>query len=359
MTFEEASQSYEEWLSHHTVLLKDDLVLKHKLFSDNSFIFFRATFYRWVQLWKEFCPELNAMPVVLAVGDLHLENFGTWRDIEGRLIWGINDFDEAYPLPFTNDLLRLCVSAYLAIDEHGLKISYKDTCTAIVKGYYDGLTKGGKPFVLEEENFFLRKIAVRKLKEPSKFWDKLEELDDISKIISKNIIKDILYSLPKGVVEYRISHRVSGLGSLGHQRYVVMGHWHGGYVGREAKAIIPSACAWANGKKTVKHVYYAEIVEKAVRCPDPYLQLKGNWLLRRKSPSCSRVELADFPKKRDEKKLLYAMGFETANIHLGSSLPQIKKVIAVLNELPMDFLHPYAIKMLKQVKKDWKASMKE
>ena len=36
-------------------------------------------------------------PAVLAVGDLHTENFGTWRDAEGRLIWGINDFDEAFP----------------------------------------------------------------------------------------------------------------------------------------------------------------------------------------------------------------------------------------------------------------------
>jgi len=32
---------------------------------------------------------------VLAVGDLHVENFGTWRDAEGRLIWGVNDFDES------------------------------------------------------------------------------------------------------------------------------------------------------------------------------------------------------------------------------------------------------------------------
>ena len=358
MTFEEASQSYEEWLSKHTVLLKDDLVLKHKLFSDNSFTFFRATFYRWIQLWDELCPELTNMPSVLAVGDLHLENFGTWRDIEGRLIWGINDFDEAYPLPFTNDLLRLCVSAYLAIDESGLKVSYKDACSCIVKGYYDGLIKGGKPYVLEEENFFLREIAVSKLKEPSKFWDKLKELDDISQIISSELLEDILYSLPKEVVEYRISRRVAGLGSLGHQRYIIMGHWHGGYVGREAKAVIPSACAWANGVKTVKENYYSEIMTKAIRCPDPYVKLKGNWLLRRRSPSCSRVELSDFPKKRDEKKMLYAMGFETANVHLGSSLGQIKKILAVLDELPTDFLHSYANRMLKQVKKDWKASRK-
>jgi hypothetical protein len=47
----------------------------------------------------------------MAVGDLHLENFGIWRDAEGRLVWGVNDFDEAHPMAFTNDLVRLAVSA--------------------------------------------------------------------------------------------------------------------------------------------------------------------------------------------------------------------------------------------------------
>src|SRR5260370_32652719 len=54
-----------------------------------------------------------ALPIsheVLAVGDLHVENFGTWRDAEGRLTWGVNDFDEAYPLPYTIDLARLATS---------------------------------------------------------------------------------------------------------------------------------------------------------------------------------------------------------------------------------------------------------
>ncbi len=62
----------------------------------SPFAFMRATFYRWVQLWKDQCRVEAAAPSVLAVGDLHIENFGTWRDAEGRLIWGVNDFDEAH-----------------------------------------------------------------------------------------------------------------------------------------------------------------------------------------------------------------------------------------------------------------------
>ena len=81
---------------------------------EGVFPFFRATFYRWVQVWSGICSELVSAPEVLAIGDLHVENFGTWRDREGRLIWGVNDFDEAYPLPYTNDLVRLAASAEIA-----------------------------------------------------------------------------------------------------------------------------------------------------------------------------------------------------------------------------------------------------
>jgi uncharacterized protein (DUF2252 family) len=35
-------------------------------------------------------------------------------DIEGRLCWGVDDFDESYPLPYTKDLVRLATSAKIA-----------------------------------------------------------------------------------------------------------------------------------------------------------------------------------------------------------------------------------------------------
>ena len=99
------TREYETWLATYTSPVKADLDLKHVLMKRDVFSFFRATFYRWIQVWPNVCAEMVTAPEVLAVGDLHLENFGTWRDTEGRLIWGINDFDEAYPLPYTNDLV--------------------------------------------------------------------------------------------------------------------------------------------------------------------------------------------------------------------------------------------------------------
>ncbi|MFI2214639.1 DUF2252 domain-containing protein [Streptomyces sp. NPDC020141] len=46
-------------------------------------------------------------------GDLHAENFGTYMDSNGRLIFNVNDFDEAYVGPFTWDLKRLAASLAL------------------------------------------------------------------------------------------------------------------------------------------------------------------------------------------------------------------------------------------------------
>ena len=46
-------------------------------------------------------------------GDLHAENFGTAMDGEGRLVFDVNDFDEAYLGRFTWDLQRLAASVAL------------------------------------------------------------------------------------------------------------------------------------------------------------------------------------------------------------------------------------------------------
>jgi uncharacterized protein (DUF2252 family) len=46
-------------------------------------------------------------------GDLHAENFGTYMDANGRLIFNVNDFDEAYIGPFTWDLKRFAASVAL------------------------------------------------------------------------------------------------------------------------------------------------------------------------------------------------------------------------------------------------------
>ena len=46
-------------------------------------------------------------------GDLHVENFGTYLNAHGRLVFDVNDFDEAYLGRFTWDLQRFAASLAL------------------------------------------------------------------------------------------------------------------------------------------------------------------------------------------------------------------------------------------------------
>ena len=74
-----ATRDFEIWLARRVPIVRQDLALKHALMAEASFPFFRATFYRWLQHWPEHCSDLARAPSLLAVGDLHVENFGTWR----------------------------------------------------------------------------------------------------------------------------------------------------------------------------------------------------------------------------------------------------------------------------------------
>ena len=112
-------------------------------------------------------------------------------------------------------------------------------------------------------------------------------------------------------------HRVAGLGSLGRQRLTAIGQFEGGYIAREVKQLAPPASLWATGKGS-RQIRYGEILKNSVRCGDPFLRQQDNWIGRRLSPSNSRIEIVDLPKEKDVERLLHAMGFETANIHLGS-----------------------------------------
>jgi hypothetical protein len=284
----------------------------------DPFSFFRATFYRWAQVWPEVCVDLATAPVLRAIGDLHVENFGTWRDSEGRLIWGINDFDEAYPFPYTNDLVRLAVSATLAIEMKRLAIKPKEAYDTIVTGYTAGLKSGGQPFVLVQQHPWLRDIAINKLRGPVGFWMKMEALPRVKGAMPTSARAALKQLLPDPGLSYSFRRRVSGFGNLGRPRFIALADWQGGKIAREAKALGPSACAWAGKRRGLTTIFYQSMLDHAVRCRDPFVRMEDNWLVRRLSPDCSRIELTSLPKKRDEGKLLFSMAFETANVHLGS-----------------------------------------
>jgi hypothetical protein len=364
-----ATGDVERWKAQQISLVRGDLVVKHRMMAEAIFPFMRSTFYRWAQLWPIVCPELARAPQILAVGDLHVDNFGTWRDIEGRLIWGVNDFDEAWPAAYASDLVRLLVSAYYAIGEEKLAMTRAAAREAMEDGYRDAMDKGGSPYVLAERYVWLRQIAMSKLRDPVRFWRKIETCPDYRGRLPP-LVRDLLHGcMPVKDAAMQLKTRIAGLGSLGHPRILALFQWHGAHIVREAKALARSAWVWAGDHKTggdktnddkkdsEKHfdapLLQEEIISNAVRVRDPHLHFHENWVIRRLAPDCCRIELASLPDNREEERLLYAMGWETANIHLGSG----NKIAAIKKDLsarPGRWLHRAAKAMAAETRNDWK-----
>ncbi|BCM92629.1 hypothetical protein IAD21_04511 [Abditibacteriota bacterium] len=422
MNIIESTEQYEQWLEQQLAVesLEIDhsaLRVKHDEMAKAPFAFFRATFYRWAQCWPKRSHPWCEAPEVLAIGDLHAENFGTWRDSEGRLVWGINDFDEVALLPYTNDLVRLAVSAQLAINgNHYLALDFRTACEQILAGYEETLRagkKGASPWVLSEKNDWLREIAAAQVRDPNKFWDKLKrhQASSDSPALTKKVettksnkaspqksadkekatgsklplqpndtsgdaFQSTLSaaSTPDEATALKVSHvpdsarkaieshlplefqvtqwkrRQAGLGSLGRPRFVVLGTWQGARLAREGKALVPAAASWLNNSQEMP-LNIGTFLKSAVRCPDPHFTIQGRWLVRRLAPDCTKLELFDIP-KRYEEQFLFAMGRETANLHLSSD-NAIPAVLKHLKNLPPDWLEEAAEECVARVMKDW------
>src|SRR5262249_15101067 len=82
--------AFEAWMRKRTDVSRKLIKKKHRKMCEGPFPFLRATFYRWIEQWPRVCPRLadRDEDVLLAVGDLHVENFGVWRNSRQRLRLG-------------------------------------------------------------------------------------------------------------------------------------------------------------------------------------------------------------------------------------------------------------------------------
>ncbi len=353
VTIEQATVSYENWMRSCTAVVVSDLRSKHQLMKESPFLFLRGTFYRWAQQWPSICTDLCSAPQVLAVGDLHVNSFGTWRDAEGRLCWGVDDFDESYPLPYANDLVRLAASMKIVIDTEGLAVKLKDGCDVILEGYRQSLEKGGCPAVLEEQEQRLGKLGVESFKPPTGFWKKLNRLPAIRRPLAPDVKRALEKTLPDPRMDYKVVRRQAGLGSLGQERFVAIANWKGGFIAREAKSMLPSACSWLEDEVGPRRSCYQQAISSAIRSPDPFQVIEDAWLIRRLSPDSNPIDIQTLARDSDEEVLLHAMGSEAANVHLGSRR-QTASILKDLQKRKSNWLRDAARRMARLVERDWK-----
>jgi hypothetical protein len=316
-SFKRANDTYESWLRAELKgdIIEDDLRKKWDKMARGPFPFLRATYWRWAETILDVCPDLATSPSVLAVGDIHLENFGTWRDDDGRLVWGVNDFDEAAETPYVLDLVRLATSALLArasqdIDGNGI-------CTAILQGYAKGVDVP-RPLVLDEEYAWLRKLTVVTEEERGHFWKKIDEMPSSTEGPADRYRQAIADAMPEPSVEIaKFFQRTAGTGSLGRPRWVGVADWRGGRVVREAKALVMSGWTRITGRGSPS-LRCKEIAFGRYRAPDRWYQVVNDTAVRRLSPNNRKIEIKRQSDELLSMQMLQAMGLELANIHLGT-----------------------------------------
>ena len=317
-----ANREYERWLAAqlHGDIVDADLGKKHKKMRDSAFSFLRATYWRWAEMILDICPDLANTPAVLAVGDIHLENFGTWRDEEGRLIWGVNDYDETPRCPTSSIWYGWRPARRWRRPRH--QISLKAICTNILEGYEHGI-EAPEAFVLDRQHMWLRKRFMVGEAERAKFWQKIE-----------NQYHDLLR---KKHPEHR--RRAGSNYSPWRCRNLRSRSPIGGTppvpaasAARAGSAMAAGAAArcCANARRWCRPDGRAYMATASAcgsttsprgryRAPDPWYTASGNLLMRRLSPNNRKIDVED---RRDAARLLHpdllwAMGRDLAAMHLG------------------------------------------
>jgi hypothetical protein len=306
-----STEAYEEWLRHRLggELVEKDLARKHEKMRKDAFSFLRATYWRWAETVLAVCPAAADAPTVLAVGDVHLENFGTWRDADGRLAWGVNDFDEAAEMPYVLDVIRLATSALLAAPDSGVAPAV--ICRAILRGYRNGI-EAPQPSILDRDFAWLRELVTVSEKQRAKFWEKIERAH--VEPIPVRYRKAIAAAMPEPRLALTTARRTAGAGSLGRPRWIGIADWRGAPVVREAKALLPSSWEGSNGGRG--KLRCAEIAGGRYRAVDPWFRVDGGVAVRRLSPNNRKIEADDATLLSP--RMLEAMGFDLASAHLGT-----------------------------------------
>ncbi|MCX7749621.1 MAG: DUF2252 domain-containing protein [Clostridia bacterium] len=148
---------------------------KYKKMAESCFRFYRGSAYL-------FYYDVTRMPFIYHTpqdcptwiqGDLHFENFGTFQNEDGHLVYDVNDFDEGYVGSYLYDILRMIVSIVLFSETQGLE---KDVQEEIIDAYLEAYYKQIKKFVRGEENPFTLEYTVENTKGPvNKLLKKLSE----------------------------------------------------------------------------------------------------------------------------------------------------------------------------------------
>ncbi|MBY0527123.1 MAG: DUF2252 domain-containing protein [Gemmataceae bacterium] len=230
--------------------------------AEGPFPFFRGTFHLYARdVIEKVCQPVPALlPVGLEmplVGDIHSENYGTYKAADGTVCYDINDFDEATTGRVGFDLCRLATSLFLASRQRGDSLADATLLVlTAVQAYTESLprfVKKGKSYavsttspsacaavddVVRQASEVKRTEFIGKLTEKGKSGRRLVRsahffnLPDQERDQALRLLRDYAARRPEPPTKdfYQVEDacgRVAGIGSMGRLRYAVLVHGKG------------------------------------------------------------------------------------------------------------------------------------
>lgn len=128
------------------------------------------TFYRGSAVLM--AADLAGKPVsgieVMLCGDAHLLNFGIFASPERRMVFDLNDFDEAFPGPWEWDLRRLAASAVIAGRDNGFsEQACRDLAVDVALEYTNAMNHFSQMRTLEQWYYHVNVDSLLKVFEQS------------------------------------------------------------------------------------------------------------------------------------------------------------------------------------------------
>ncbi len=360
------------------------------------FTFFRGTAHLFWEDWAadpEATGPLDEAPLAWACGDLHLENFGSYRGDNRLAYFDLNDFDEAALAPALRDPARLLTSVHLAAARLGL--SGDDTaelCHRYVDAYAETMAAGKARWVERATAKGMVRDLLRGLKARTRvnLLDARTVVDGRRRRLRVDGARalalprahhaDVLHclrefarehDLPKFYKVVDLARRVAGTGSLGVRRYVVLVEGHGspdGNVLVDLKEAVPSTLAmhitvpqpaWKNEAERVLHV------QRRMQAIEPAMlhtvSMGGrNFVLRELQPTEDRLALEHWHGRLGRlRRVMTTMGQLTAWSQLRSRSLQgsggADELLAFAHERKWrSALLRYARQYAQRVRHDWR-----
>jgi uncharacterized protein (DUF2252 family) len=221
----------------------EKLKLKYKAICQSSFVFFRGTCHLFYQDLPENSP-LNAAPPSWICGDLHLENFGSYKGDNRLVYFDINDFDEAILAPNTWETARFLTSVLVGAQSLGVNQPEAIAlCHCYLDAYFKELKIGKARWVETETSEGMVKdlLASLKSRQRKDFLDSRTEIKKGKRQLKIDNKKQLAVTeeqrslVAKTLADWAakqpnpeffklldIAQRIAGTGSLGLSRYILL-----------------------------------------------------------------------------------------------------------------------------------------